>query len=119
MTHEEAAAWVSSLKPGDVVARRYCGDMSLVIIKKVTPTGIVQTNEGYSFKLSSYCGHVFSYGSHYYNGEIVPATDELLSIIDKQKVISRARHFMSSARGLNYEFAKDLLDLCEWHGIDV
>lgn len=114
MTHEEAAAWVSSLKPGDVVARRYCGDMSPVIIKKVMPTGIVRTNVGYSFKLSPYCGHVFSYGSHCYNGEIVPATD-----INKQEVISRARRFMSSARGLNYEFAKDLLDLCERHSIDV
>lgn len=116
MTHEEAAAWVSSLKPGDVVIRRYCGNIFSVVVKKVTPSGIVRTSKGYSFKLSC-SGIVASYGG--YSGEIVPATDELLSIIDKRNVVNRAKHFMHNTRKINYEFAKDLLALCERYGIDA
>ena len=52
-------------------------------------------------------------------GEIVPATDELLSIIDKRNVVNRAKHFMHNTRKINYEFAKDLLALCERYGIDA
>lgn len=117
MTHEEAAAWVSSLKPGDIVIRRYRGNISPIIVKKVTPSGIVRTIGGYSFKLS-YSGIVASYGRGY-SGETVPGTDELLSTIDKRNTVNRAMRFMHNTREVNYEFAKDLLELCEQHGIDT
>lgn len=96
--------------------RRYRGNISPIIVKKVTPSGIVRTSEGYSFKLS-YGGTVASYGG--YGGEIVPATDELLSTIDKRNTVNRAMRFMHNTREVNYEFAKDLLELCVRHGIDV
>lgn len=117
MTKEEAAAWVRSLKPGDIVIRRRYNDMWPDVVKKVTPTGIVRTIEGYSFK-PSYGGLVSGYGNSG-AGEIVPETDELLSIIDKRKVVSKAKYFMHNVREVNYEFAKDLLELCEQHGIDT
>lgn len=117
MTHEEAAAWVGSLKPGDTVIWQYRGNVFPVAVKKVTPTGIVRTNGGHSFKLS-YCGRVSSYGG-YYGGEIVPVTDELLAAIDKQNTVNRAMRFMRNVREVPYEFAKDLLELCVRHGIDV
>ena len=34
MTHEEAAAWVSSLKPGDIVIRQCCGNIFPIVVKR-------------------------------------------------------------------------------------
>lgn len=53
MTREELQAWVAALKPRDVVIhKRWYDDLSKLAVKKVTPSGIVRTEGGASFKLS-------------------------------------------------------------------
>lgn len=52
MTQEEAKAWALSLKPGDAVVHQFYHDDRILHIKKVTPSGIIRTQEGPSFKLS-------------------------------------------------------------------
>lgn len=83
MTKEENAAWVESLKPGDVVIYKDWGDnISPTTVLKVTPTGIVRTDKG-SFNQSSWTGDITGYGKT--SGRIVPATVELLEEAKRQE----------------------------------
>lgn len=119
MTQEEANAWVASLKPGDIVVYQYYRDNRILHIKKVTPTGIIRTQEGMSFKLS-FNGMVPSY-DRTFGGSIVPATPELLECIEEKRTVQKAYY---AARGLDmstitFDFAKEFLELCRRHGIDT
>lgn len=119
MTQEEAQAWVASLEPGDVVVHQFYCDESVLHIKKVTPSGIIRTQEGLSFKLF-FGGMVWSYGGRY-AGNIVPATTELLERIKEKRIVRKAHRV---ARGLDmsamtFDFAKEFLGLCQRHGIET
>lgn len=129
MTREENEAWVTSLKPGDVVIhKRWNKYLRLLHVKKVTPTGIIRTEEGNSFKISNWSGMVRGYGST--DGELAPAADELISLAEKQQkeregekerrctvnsAIYTARTLKTER--ITFEFAKDFLELCKKHGI--
>lgn len=129
MTREEAQAWVASLKPGDTVIRNEWDNRFFKeTAKKVTPSGIVRTDSGRSFKLSNWSNCVNERGGR--NGEIAPATEELLQEAERQeqrrreemdrvRAIRRAVSEMSCANTGNvpYEFAADFLDLCKKHGV--
>lgn len=128
MTREENEAWVASLKPGDVVIhKRRNNYLRLLHVKKVTPTGIIRTEEG-SFKISDWSDMVRGYGST--DGDLVPATDGLISLAKKQQkereeekerrctvnsAIYTARTLKTER--ITFEFAKDFLELCKKHGI--
>lgn len=131
MTREELREWVAALKPGDVVIhKRWYNYLSKLTVTKVTPSGIVRTDGGASFKLSDYLDNVYERGK--YDSEIVPATAELLKeaeqqILEREAKVQRERkvrsavHTMSLANTENvpYEFAVDFLELCDKHGIHM
>lgn len=119
MTQEETKAWVASLKPGDVVVHQFFHDNRILHIKKVTPTGIIRTREGPSFKFC-YGGSVDCCGEKY-SGWIVPATPELLNSIKEKETVLKA---YCVTRGLytsnmTVDFAKEFLELCQRHGIET
>lgn len=129
MTREENEAWVASLKPGDVVIHKRWNDyLCQLHVKKVTPSGIIRTEEGRSFKITNFRNMVM--GIDDTGGDIVPATEELISLAEKQQkereeenkrrrtiytAVSTARTLSSG--GITFEFAKDFLELCKKHGI--
>lgn len=129
MTREELREWVANLKPGDVVIhKRWYNDLSKLAVKKVTPSGIVRTEGGASFKLSDYSDKVYKLGNR--DSEIVPATAELLEeaeqqILEREAAIERERkvratvYMMHSANTekIPYEFAVEFLELCDKYGI--
>lgn len=131
MTRDEANAWVASLKPGDVVIqKRWIHDLYILHVKKITPTWIVRTDEGESFKVSEWSELVRGYGKS--DGEIVPATDELVASAQEQqkardmarmehKTVMNAFYTMCSFRmdQISFDFAKEFLELCQRHGIDI
>lgn len=130
MTREESEAWVASLKPGDVVIhKRWYNHLCTLRVKKVTASGIIRTEEGYSFKISNWSDMVRGYGST--DGDLVPATEELISLAEKQQkererenerrstiysAVSIAQTFNSEK--ITFEFANDFLELCKKHGIE-
>lgn len=127
MTREEALAWAKSLKPGDVVIHKGWNICIPLTVKKVTPTGIVKTNDDKSFAQTSYFDGIIGRGRTY--GEIVPATPELLAEAERQKrerdeherrirTINRAVVKLGHMPRMTYEFAVDFLELCEKHGIE-
>lgn len=110
-----------------MIHRRWNNYLRLLHVKKVTPTGIIRTEEG-SFKISDWGGMVIGYGST--DGDLVPATDELISLAKKQQKEREeekerrctVNSAVYTARTLNskritFEFAKDFLELCKKHGI--
>lgn len=131
MTREELREWVAALKPGDVVIhKRWYNHLSKLTVTKVTPSGIVRTEGGVSFKLSDYSDNVYRRGN--YDGEIVPATAELLEeaeqqILEREAKVQRERkvcaavHKMSLANTENvpYEFAVEFLELCDKYGVHL
>lgn len=131
MTREELREWVAALKPGDVVIhKRWNNYLSKLTVTKVTPSGIVRTEGGASFKLSNYSDNVYERGSRY--GEIAPATAELLEEAERQileleakvqreRKVRAAVHTMSLANTENvpYEFAVDFLELCNKYGVHL
>ena len=81
-----------------------------------------------SFKLSNWSNCVNERGDR--NGEIVPATEELLQEAERQEQrrreeMDRVRTsgirfvgmFYANTRNVPYEFAADFLDLCKKHGV--
>lgn len=127
MTREETLAWAKSLKPGDVVIwSRYGGYYRALTVQKVTPTGIVKTEDDMSFAQTSWCSDISGRGRTF--GKIIPATDELLAEAKKQEAdreverrkketVQKSRYKMRSISCISYEFAADFLELCEKHGI--
>lgn len=118
MTREELREWVADLKPGDVVIhKRWYNDLSKLAVKKVTPSGIVRTEGGASFKLSDYSDNVYKLGNR--DSEIVPATAELLEEIERERKVRAAVYMMHSANTekIPYEFAVEFLELCDKYGI--
>lgn len=126
MTREEALAWAKSLKPGDVVTHKYWNICLPLTVKKVTTTGIVKTNDDKSFAQTPCFDGIIGRGRT--SGEIVPATPELLAEAERQKrerdehesrvrVINKATIKIIHMPRPTYEFAADLLELCEKHGI--
>lgn len=126
MTREETLAWAKSLKPGDVVIHKVCGELCALTVKNVTPTWIVKTNDGKSFAQTSWGDSLNGRGRTF--GEIVPATEELLAEARKQEsdrkekrrmaeTVQKACYKMRIISGITYEFAADFLELCEKHGI--
>lgn len=126
MTREETLAWAKSLKPGDTVIHSACRSFFALTVEKVTPTGIVKTNEGKSFAQNTWFDGIVGRGRT--GGEIVPATEELLAEAEKQRLAreenrrkaetaQKAWYKMRRISHISYEFATDFLDLCEKHGI--
>lgn len=127
MTREEALAWAKSLKPGDTVIHRECRRVCALTVEKVTPTGIVKTNDDKCFAQNSWVGCIVGRGRT--GGEIVPATPELLEEAEKQqkerdeeekrvRTINRAIIKKGHMPRMTYEFAVDFLELCKKHGIE-
>lgn len=131
MTREELREWVAALKPGDVVIHKtWNNHLSELIVTKVTPSGIVRTEGGASFKLSDYSDIVYERGNRI--NEIVPATAELLEeaehqILEREAAIKRGRKVRAAVymmRGANtekipYEFAVEFLELCDKYDIHL
>lgn len=129
MTREENEAWVSPLRPGDVVIyKRWYDHLSTLRVKKVTDSGVIRTEQGYSFKISNWSGMVSGYGST--DGDLVPATEELISLSEKQQKEREEENermrtiysALSISRSLNtekvnFEFAKEFLEICKKHGV--
>ena len=74
-TREELQQWALSLSPGDEVVWHSWYDrsnrlMRVLTVKKVTPTGIVRTDDG-DYKLNKWSGEVSGVGST--SGYISPA----------------------------------------------
>lgn len=116
MTREEAKEWVASLKPGDAVLYRFYGDEKIIRVKKVTPSGIVRTNIGMSFKLSYGCT-VIGYGGKL--GGIYPLSDDAVKRIEDRETIKKAIIVARSLQNsIPLNFAREFLDLCERYGID-
>lgn len=113
MSKEESAAWVKSLKPGDVAIYKGWGDdISPATVLKITPSGIVRTDKG-SFNQSSWTGDITGYGKT--SGRIIPATDELMEEARKQKekrkeeqrkknTIQKARSLVCRLYGKRFDF---------------
>lgn len=75
MNKEETKAWVNTLKPGDKViyyGAWNCAPAAILFVKKVTPTGIVRTENG-SYKVGNYGNRCAAQGSGY--GYIGPYTE--------------------------------------------
>lgn len=131
MTREENEAWVASLKPGGVAIQEdWGGSLYELHIKKITPTGIIRTEEGKSFRISNWTGSVCGYGGTY--GKMIPATSDLITSAQKQKrerdATKERRDTTRSAflagrsireEDISFEFAKEFLELCKKHGLDV
>lgn len=115
MTNNEANDWVSSLKPGDPVAFRYYNEYRILHVRKVTNSGIVRTDEGYSFK--NRYGNVGNFGG--YGGSIEPVTDENMKIVYDNNAVRKALLVANSLRfgSITPEFAREFLRLCEKHGV--
>lgn len=127
MTREEALAWAKSLKTGDTVIQKMCGNYRALTVEKVTPTGIAKTNGDKSFAQNSWFDGIVGRGRT--SGDIVPATEELLSEAEKQRLereVERRKaettqktwYKIRLISHISYEFAVDFLDLCEKHGIE-
>lgn len=131
MTREEIEAWVESLKPGDVAIQEdWGGSLYELHIKKITPTGIIRTEEGKSFRISNWTGSVCGYGGAY--GKMIPATGELITRAQEQQKerdaekerrdTTRSAFLVGrsiKAEDISFEFAKEFLELCKKHGLDV
>lgn len=115
MGNNKANDWVSSLKPGDPVMFRYYNDYRILHVKKVTSTGIVRTEEGYSFK--NRYGYVGRYGGN--GGSIEPATDENMKIAYDNNAVRKALLVANSRcfGNITPEFAREFLRLCEKYGV--
>ena len=78
VTRAELADWVMSLKPGDEVAVLGWGaeNIRIGIVTKVTPTGIVRTENHGSFKLSNRYPRVDGFGNFNSIEPFTPETHE-------------------------------------------
>ena len=129
MTHEEAVAWVKSLKPGDkVIGYNWPNSPCRIItVTKVTPSGIVRTDFG-SYKVAQYgitCG---SFGEGGYAIKIGAYNDEdaaaALRYMEQMKEARRRNDTVRRAKvigyawycgnkPLSYEQAEAILKLAE------
>lgn len=113
-----------------MIQKRWNNPLSKLIVTKVTPSGIVRTNGGLSFKLSDCLDKVSERGSH--SSEIVPATAELLEKAERQNLelkekikrehkIRTAVYWMRCANTekIPYDFAVDFLELCNKYGVQL
>ena len=76
MNREEWKAWAMALKPGDRVILKVWAEVKVAIVKNVTPSGRVNTNQGVFYQDSCW-EHYRGYGKT--NGTIEPATPELIA----------------------------------------
>ena len=125
---EEMRAWIAGLKTGDKVIQQTYNRISVLTVKKVTPTGIVRTTNGESFAQRSWCSLICGRGET--RGEILPATPELIAEAERQdaerterqkreSTIRRAKNYARQLFyndiELTYELATEFLELLERH----
>lgn len=139
-TREDGIAWAQSLKPGDKVflADKYRKDKleRVLMVKKVTPSGIVRTKEGMDFKQDT---HFFSesfdvcgYGKT--RGRIVPYTEERAKQYEAQRrrteqeqeemqlimtAQSICRSFCENRRWMAVETARKIIEIAEETDCDI
>ena len=128
-TKQEAEAWVASLKPGDKVIRFDNWPhkpVAVMTVKKVTATGIVRTEAGYSYRQSRYgssadvrgygdpCGYIMPY-----NEDLAKQAEEYQQKIKAQNeataILNRAKSLCWDVaygrRELSLSAAKTILEL--------
>ena len=124
MNREEWKAWAMALKPGDRVILKVWAEVKVAIVKNVTPSGRVNTNQGVFYQDSCW-EHYRGYGKT--NGTIEPATPELIAEAEKQKlerqerqrkasVIREAEQFarrLTCGYRISYEMAEELIALAK------
>lgn len=115
MTRAEMQEWALSLKPGDTVIWQgggFHGEVSVLTVQKVTPSGIVRTDKG-DFKQNSYLDDIAGRGSIW--GAIVPATPELLARAkagdEKRAEEKRVRAVIAQARDKIYDLSYGRIEL--------
>lgn len=123
MTREEWKAWGMSLKPGDKVIVKYWNGLKIATVKKVTPSGRLNTDLGI-FAQREWLDYYTGYGKT--RGDLVPATPELIAEAEKQKwkeierrhresVIRKAKGLADKLRygeiDMPYDMAKELIAL--------
>lgn len=110
-TRQEAEAWVASLKPGDKVIQMDYRPrpVAVLTVKKVTATGIVRTEEDFSFRQSRYgsLADVRGCGASY--GYIVPYNEDLAKraeeYLQKIKAQNEERQILDRAKSLCWDLA--------------
>lgn len=123
MTREEWKAWAMSLKPGDRVIVTGWHSLEIATVKKVTPSGRVNTDKGV-FAQKEWLDYYTGYGKTY--GDLAPATPELIAEAEKQErgeqerrrresVIREAKNLADKLRcgeiGMPYQMAEELVAL--------
>ena len=112
MTREEWKAWAMSLEPGDrVIVKRWCS-LEVATVKKVTPSGRVNTDKGVFYQ-NNWSDYYKGYGKT--RGDLVPATPELIAEAEKQKweeIEKRHREsVIRKAKGLAYKLQYGEIDM--------
>lgn len=130
MTREEWKSWAMSLKPGDIVIVKGWKSVKVATVKKVTPTGRVNTDNGVFYQ-DNWFDHYKGYGKTY--GDLVPYTPELIAEAEKQKreeeETRRKSQTIRAAKNIayklcygeitmKYDLAVQLLELIEKHKED-
>lgn len=117
MTREETLAWAKSLKPGDTVIWNTGwppGEISILVVEKVTPTGRVKTTNGMTFAQTSWTDSMSAVGTRAY-GYIISVTDDLLLEEQKQdadrKEMNRQKQVILEARSKIWEECNKRFDL--------
>lgn len=131
MTREEWKSWAMSLKTGDIVIVKGWHSVEVATVKKVTPTGRINTDKGV-FAQTEYYDCYRGYGKTR-GDELVPATQELIEQAEKQKreeeEARRKSQTIRAARNIayklcygeitmKYDLAVQLLELVEKHKED-
>lgn len=130
MTREEWKEWAMSLKPGDKVIVKNWNSIKIAVVEKVTASGRVNTNKGVFYQDSCW-DHYKGYGKT--NGNLVPATEELIAEAEKfkrereeeykkERTINAAKVVAYKLRygeiEMTYKMAVELLELVEKHKND-
>lgn len=104
MTRDEWKAWAMSLKPGDKVIVKYWNSLKIATVKKVTPSGRLNTDLGI-FAQREWLDYYTGYGKT--RGALTPATPDLIAEVEKQEREEQERRrkeaVVREAKGLAYQ----------------
>lgn len=112
MTRDEWKAWAMSLKPGDKAIVKGWHSLEIATVKKVTPSGRVNTSKGVFYQDNCW-DHYKGYGKT--RGDLVPATPELIAEAEKQEREEQERQRRESvvreAKSLAYQLRYGEIDM--------
>lgn len=112
MTRGEWKAWAMSLKPGDRAIVNGWYSLEIATVKKVTPSGRVNTDKGVFYQ-DNWSDYYKGYGKTH--GDLVPATPELIAEAEKQEREEQERRRRESvvreAKSLAYQLRYGEIDM--------